>query len=66
MACGNRELAAILATDIAGYDALLGADEEATARDLSDAAPRIWSASSSSQYQCNESRSGAFSGRPRL
>src|SRR5262245_53022028 len=29
-----RKLAAILASDIAGYSALMGADEEATVRDL--------------------------------
>jgi len=31
---GSRRLAAILAADIAGYSALMGADEEATVRDL--------------------------------
>src|SRR6195256_5121108 len=30
----ERRLAAILAADIAGYSALMGADEEATVRDL--------------------------------
>src|ERR1700687_338267 len=30
----ERKLAAILAADIAGYSALMGADEEATVRDL--------------------------------
>jgi class 3 adenylate cyclase len=30
----SRRLAAILAADIAGYSALMGADEEATVRDL--------------------------------
>src|SRR6267154_337604 len=30
----NRRLAAILAADIAGYSALMGADEDATVRDL--------------------------------
>ena len=30
----SRKLAAILAADIAGYSALMGADEEATVRDL--------------------------------
>ena len=30
----QRRLAAILAADIAGYSALMGADEEATVRDL--------------------------------
>src|SRR5262245_58941757 len=30
----SRKLAAILAADIAGYSALMGADEEATIRDL--------------------------------
>src|SRR5207248_8030229 len=32
----GRKLAAILAADIAGYSALMGADEEATVRDLKD------------------------------
>src|SRR5499427_9465770 len=31
---GSRRLAAILAADIAGYSALMGADEETTFRDL--------------------------------
>src|SRR5262249_227402 len=31
---GSRRLAAILAADIAGYSALMGADEESTVRDL--------------------------------
>src|SRR6187200_3493903 len=31
---GSRRLAAILAADIAGYSALMGADEEGTVRDL--------------------------------
>src|SRR5437763_3547723 len=30
----ERKLAAVLAADIAGYSALMGADEEATVRDL--------------------------------
>jgi adenylate cyclase len=30
----SRKLAAILAADIAGYSALMGANEEATVRDL--------------------------------
>jgi len=30
----SRRLAAILAADIAGYSALIGADEEGTVRDL--------------------------------
>jgi class 3 adenylate cyclase len=30
----ERKLAAILAADIAGYSALMGADEETTVRDL--------------------------------
>src|SRR5436190_12217086 len=34
MSAPSRRLAAILAADIAGYSAVMGADEEATVRDL--------------------------------
>ena len=37
MPAPSRRLAAILAADIAGYSALMGADEEATVRDLKGA-----------------------------
>jgi adenylate cyclase len=45
----SRKLAAILAADIADYSALLGADEEATVRDLKAhqavILPMIWGSS---------------------
>jgi class 3 adenylate cyclase len=57
----ERRLSAILAADIAGYSALMGADEAGTVRDLKghQAVVLSWLASSAGA-QCSQSRRDAL------